>query len=232
MAYQRYGYRRKKGFFEKLSLTNIIILINIAVFLVIWIGLFFGLEEVVINYFALNASLFFKGYVWAILTSMFMHVLPFHLFANMVSLFFIGSFIERLIGRRRYLWFYMISGLVASLFFVGLAYLGQFFPGGERIFGGFDVFALGASGAIFGLGGLLAVLIPKLRVLFFFVIPMPIWLAMGVFLFGFWAASISAGWPIGNTAHLGGLVVGVVYGFYLRKKYSRKVRMLNRMFGR
>lgn len=35
--------------------------------------------------------------------------------------------------------------------------------------------------------------------------------------------------PIGNTAHLGGLVVGLVYGFYLRTKYARKIVLLNRV---
>ena len=36
--------------------------------------------------------------------------------------------------------------------------------------------------------------------------------------------------PIGNTAHFGGLVAGLIYGFYLRKKFSRKIKTLNRMF--
>jgi len=154
-----------------------------------------------------------------------------HLFVNMISMFFIGNFVERLIGKRRYLWFYLIAGLVAGLFFVGLAFLGQFIPNGENIFGGIDAFAVGASGALFGLGGLLAVLIPRLKVLVMFIIPMPMWLAMVVLMFGLWIFSITASLPVGNTAHLGGLVIGVAYGFYLRRKYSRKVRMLNKMFG-
>jgi hypothetical protein len=148
----------------------------------------------------------------------------------MVSMFFIGNFLERIIGRKRYIWFYMISGIVAGLFFVGFAYLGLIVPGGNALFGGIDDFAVGASGALFGLGGLLAVLIPRLKVLVFFIIPMPMWAAMTVLMFGLWAFSVVAGLPVGNTAHFGGLVVGVIYGFYLRKKYARKVRMLNRMF--
>ena len=229
MAYRR-NYRRRRGFLANTSVTNLLILLNVVVFFVILIALIAGFGEGIINYFALTPSLFFKGYVWTILTSMFMHVLFLHLLVNMVSMFFVGNFVERLIGKKRYLWFYMLSGLVAGLFFVGFGYVGQFIPNGEVLFGGFNVAALGASGALFGLGGLLAVLIPRLKVLLFFIIPMPMWLAMGVLMFGFWIASATAGLPIGNTAHFGGLVVGVIYGFYLRHKYARKVKMLNKMF--
>jgi len=233
MAYTRsYRYQgRKKGFFERMSLTNTLVLINVVVFMLLWISILSGFTETIINYLALNPTLFFQGYVWTLFTSMFMHIIFIHLFVNMISLFFIGNFVEKLIGRRRYLWFYMISGLVGGIFFVVLAYFGQFVPNGEAIFGGFDIAALGASGALFGLGGLLAVLIPRLKVLVFFIIPMPMWLGMTVLMFGFWIATATAGLPIGNTAHFGGLVVGVVYGFYLRKRYARKVKMLNKMFG-
>jgi len=239
MVYRRgYGsrYRRRKGFFERMSLTNLIILINVIAFFLLTLGIIFegGITDIndsFLRYVAINPNLFFGGFVWTLITSMFAHILFLHLFVNMVSIFFIGTFVERLIGKRRYLWFYLISGFIAGLFFVGLAYLGQFIPNGQNIFGGFNAFAIGASGALFGLGGLLAVLIPRLKVLIFFIIPMPMWLAMAVLMFGLWSLSAIYGWPIGNTAHFGGLVVGVAYGFYLRKRYARKVRMLNRMFG-
>jgi len=228
--------RRKRGFFPGMSLNSLLILINVVVFILLTLFIKisgFGLENTddsFLKFLALNPNLFFQGYIWTLLTSMFMHAGFTHLFVNMVSMFFIGSFVERLIGKKRYLWFYMAAGLVAGLFFVVMAFVGKFVPGGEVIFGGFDAFAVGASGALFGLGGLLAVLIPRLKVLVFFIIPMPMWLAMVVLMFGIWAISIASGLPIGNTAHFGGLVVGVVYGYFLRKKYSRKVRMLNRMF--
>jgi len=226
-----YYRRRKKGFFSRMSLNNFLIMINIIVFVILYPLFLLGFGEELIKFVALNPSLFVQGFVWTLLTSMFMHGGFGHLFVNMISMFFIGNFVERLIGRKRFFWFYFISGLIAGLFFVIFAYLGLFVRNGEVIFGGINTFAVGASGALFGLGGLLAVLIPKLKVLVFFIIPMPMWLAMIVLMFGLWIVSASFSLPLGNTAHFGGLVVGVIYGFYLRKRYARKVRMLNKMIG-
>lgn len=233
--YSGYSRRRKSNFFEKLSATNVLIAINVLAFVSFWIfsiiAVRYGISlDDLVKYVAINPALFFKGYVWTLLTSMFMHGSFTHLFVNMLSMFFIGNFLERVIGRKRFLGIYFISGLLAGLFFVLLAYFGIYVPLGDRIFGSTTDFAVGASGALFGLGGLLAVLIPRLKVLVFFVIPMPMWAAMTALIFGLWIFSIAGGLPVGNTAHFGGLVAGVVYGFYLRSKYKRKIKMLNRVF--
>lgn len=228
-------YKKRRSFLEGLSVNTIIIFLNFVFWLALIIGLAFeggvsSLDQSFLKYLAINPSLFLQGYFWTPITSMFSHISFTHLLVNMVSMFFIGSFIEKIIGRKRYVVFYLISGVIAGLAFVGLSYLGNAFSLSDSVFGGVNSFAVGASGALFGLGGLLAVLIPRLRVLVFFILPMPMWLAMIVLMFGLWAVSIAAGLPVGNTAHFGGLVVGLVYGFYLRNKYSRKVNLLNRMF--
>lgn len=205
---------------RKLSLTNWIIILNVAVFIAA--SLIISFSPSFINYVALNPAFILQGkYLWTFLTSMFMHANIPHIALNMISLFFIGNLVERLIGRKRFLAFYILSGLVAGIFFVLLA----------ALFGmQLDISAVGASGAIFGLGGLLAVLTPKLPVLVFFIIPMPMWLAMIFLLVALWIISLLSGLLIGNTAHLGGLIVGLVYGLYLRRRYKRKVRALNRYF--
>ena len=109
---------------------------------------------------------------------MFMHASWTHLIFNMISLFFIGSFVEKLIGKKRYIWLYLIGGFVASLFFVSLAGLFGNSLLGAKIFGSPLIPAVGASGALFALGGLLSVLTPKMRVLVMFVLPLPMWVAM------------------------------------------------------
>lgn len=229
MVYRRKS-RIKESFFSRMSTNNLLILINVLVFVFVFPLLLFSFGEELIKYVAISPELFVQGFVWTLLTSMFMHGNLSHLFVNMISMFFIGNFVEKLIGRKRFFWFYMISGIIAGLTFVSFAYLGLFVKNGTAIFGGVDAFAVGASGALFGLGGLLAVLIPKLKVLVLFIIPMPMWIAMAVLMFGIWVISAASGLPVGNTAHFGGLIVGLIYGFYLRKKYSRKVRALNKMF--
>ena len=272
--------RRTNGFFKRRSLTSLLIIINVVAFFIFL--LFLGIDSNLIDSVALNPENVLNGKaVWTNFTSIFMHAGVFHLFVNMISLFFLGSLVEKVVGRKRYLWFYLIAGIVGSLFFVIFAYLGQFVYRGEFLFGGMGDYAVGASGAIFGLLGLLAVLLPRKElylivgpliviILQFAIIPfvsegisgtISLFSTMLIFLMifaifspnpnfrkiamplklQFWLTPIVAivplvfiGFfvklPIGNTAHLGGLVVGLIYGFYLRKKYSRKIKSLNRMF--
>ena len=152
---------------------------------------------------------------------MFIHANLTHLFVNMLSLAFIGSFVEKLIGKKRFLWLYFGGGLSAALLFIIVAAITQIDLG---------TLAVGASGAIFALGGILAILTPRLPVLVFFVIPMPMWGAM-IFLLGImWVLSVTLSIPIGNVAHLGGLLLGVGYGLYLKKQYPRKTKMIARYF--
>ena len=219
----------RKGFLS--SYTLILVIINVAVFFA-YLIFSYNYGGSFIQYLALQPASILQGkYLWTFITSMFMHASVGHIFANMVSLIFIGGFVEKLIGKKRFLWLYFIGGLIASLFFVLFAgFLGTSVFG-ARAFGSPLSFAVGASGAIFALGGLLAVLTPKLKVLAFFIIPMPMWFAMVIFTVVIWFMTLLLSINIGNTAHLGGLIVGLVYGFYLRKKYPKKTRMIANYFG-
>jgi uncharacterized protein len=153
---------------------------------------------------------------------MFMHGGFLHIFVNMISLFFVGSLVEKILGSKRYLAFYLIAGIFASLLFVFSA---LFLPSD------LNAYAVGASGAIFGLIGLLVIVTPNLPVYIFF-IPIPIkmkYAAPGM-LVVLWLISIAGSIPIGNTAHLGGLVAGLIYGGYLRIVYKNKTKMIQSYF--
>lgn len=210
---------RAKNFFCNMNANRWIIVLNVAFFI---IAIFFSKNQNFLDYFALKPDniLHFR-YLWTLLTSFFLHLNFSHLFVNMLSLLFIGSFVERVIGRKRFLFIYLISGLIAGLFFTFLALAFQ---------SELQVYAIGASGAIFALGGLLMILTPKLPVLVFFMIPMKMFNAMLFLLIALWVISWLSGLPIGNTAHLGGLLAGIAYGLYLKRKYKKKIIMLNRMF--
>ena len=159
----------------------------------------------VLNEGALIPALVAEGEAWRLVSSVFLHSGVVHLGFNMLSLYFLGSFVEEAFGRSRFLALYLLSGVSG-----GLAYL---------YFGGFNTPAVGASGAIFGLlGGVLGYALrrgtfswqnPLIRQLL-------ILLALNLYL-GFSIPNIS------NTAHLGGLAGGFAFGWLVAPTvYSRK----------
>lgn len=220
----RYKKQKPKRFkLFKLNATFSLIAINTLAYFVILILMLFPSNKSMIYNIALQPLAILHGQkLWTIITSMFMHGSFFHLFVNMLSLFFLGSFLERLIGKKRFLLIYFISGIIASLFFIFLALAFN---------QDLSTFAVGSSGAIFGLGGVLAVLTPRVPVYIMFIpIAMPLWFGIILILVILWLVSAAAGLPIGNTAHLGGLIAGVVYGFYLRFKYKEKIALFDKYF--
>ena len=230
-GYYSYSYEYKKPKPKPKRRINIVltlIALNFIIFLAVSLLGFFSssnCEDTICKYVALQPSSILSGEnLWTVITSMFIHGSFFHLFVNMLSLFFLGSFLEKLVGSKRFLFIYIISGILASLFFVFFA-----FAFGQNL----TIPAVGASGAIFGIGGVLAVLTPKVPVYLMFIpIPMPLWFGIALMLVLIWLVSAVAGLPIGNTAHLGGLIAGLIYGFFLRLKHKKKVAMLNRFISR
>jgi membrane associated rhomboid family serine protease len=85
-----------------------------------------------------------NGEWYRLVTSMFVHESPAHIALNMLSLWWIGVPVESRLGRLRYLLTYLVCGIGASA--VSFAFMGRY-----------DA-SLGASGAIFGLLGVLAVM--------------------------------------------------------------------------
>lgn len=137
---------------------------------------------------------------WTIITSFFVHGGLWHVTANMLTLFFFGRYLSALIGERKFLAVYFIGGILGSIFYLLLA------PPLS--------IAVGASGAVFAVGGALAVLRPKIRVLVFPIpAPIPLWAAV---IGGFLIISLFP--RIAWQAHLGGLVTGLISGYFFRKR--------------
>ncbi len=215
-----YQIKKRRGLFD-FNITFLFIILNI-IFLVLFSALIY-FNPNYLDYIALRPSnIFSKFYFWTFLTSMFMHSGFFHIFANMISLLFVGNFVEKILGRKRYFAFYILAGLFAGIFFVLSSLI---------LKSDFNTYAVGASGAIFGLIGLLMVLIPNLKVYMMF-IPIPIKLkyAAPAMLAILWLISLLGNVPIGNMAHLGGFIIGLIYGFYLKRKYKNKTKYLSKIF--
>lgn len=141
---------------------------------------------------------------WTVLTCLFVHASLWHVLFNMLTLFFFGSYLGRLVGETKFLIVFFAGGLLGSAFYI----LYAFFLGSPY------TIAVGASGAVFALGGALAVMVPKTRVFVFPIpAPIPLWIAIigGFVLISFWPG-------IAWQAHLGGLVLGLVAGLYFRRQ--------------
>jgi membrane associated rhomboid family serine protease len=195
--------------------------------------IFFAISDDYVKYFALRPDTILQGqYLWTIILHMFVHGGFAHLLINMFVLFSLGNLIEKIIGRKRFIWFYLASGLFAGILSVLLAgYFGST-ELGASLFGAPDIYMVGASGAIFAIAGLYVLLLPKVRFMILFLpfFSLPAYIMVPLVLFITWGASALAGWPIGNVAHFGGFLVGIFYGLYLRTKYKRKVLRLQKMF--
>ncbi len=200
---------------RKLKVNLILVLINVVCFILFSVLIYANASF--LDYIALKPSNILQGkYLWTFVTSMFMHGGFFHLFVNMFSMLFVGNLVERILGSRRFLYFYLISGLFAGALFVlsGLIFSADL-----------QTYAVGASGALFGLIGLLMLVTPNLPVYIMFIpIPIKLKFAAPIMLAALWLISLLGNVPIGNVAHLGGLLIGLAYGFYLRKKYKNKTK--------
>jgi membrane associated rhomboid family serine protease len=150
----------------------------------------------------------FSVYI-TLLVSMFMHGGIAHILGNMVFLWIFGDNIENTLGHVRYLIFYLVCGVLASLAHVYATQL----TGGDL-----TIPSLGASGAISGVMGAYLLLFPMRRVtviLFRFVTQVPAIVAVGVwFVFqiinglGMLGGAGSDG--VAYAAHIGGFVAGLV----------------------
>ena len=167
-------------------------LILLACIVVFFISLI--LPDFVENYLALNTDYVLQR-PWTLITYMFVHADFNHIFWNMVVLFFFGMELERRVGEKKFLQIYILSGIVAAL--------GQMMISGGTL--------EGASGALYGVMGCLAIIAPEIRILLFFVIPVSIRGAVVLFaLIDFLTLGYADN--IAHMAHIVGLLVGLVYG--------------------
>ena len=137
-----------------------------------------------------------------ILTAMFLHGGVGHLGSNLLFLWIFGNNVEDVMGRRRFAFFYLTCGVAAALI--------QVFASAAS--GAVDAPMVGASGAIAGVLAAYLRLFPGARVLtlaFVFLVWLPAWLVLGLWILMQVLAVLSGGSPgIALFAHIGGFAAG------------------------
>lgn len=215
---------------HELTTVGVLLATNTAVFFVQWVPGLFDPQIIftVVNQNGLLPEDFVMGRQWwAIVTSMFVHGGFAHFVINMLVLWFIGSMLERRLGRRVFLALYLATGLAAGVVTILGAYL---IPAAvhavvpalpER-----SIPNVGASGAIFGLLGYLVVRYPHEKFLLIFPpVVLKAWvLAVGFVAFNLLLAFIP-GSRIAWWAHLGGMAVGALWAHIDKKRGKGKVRI-------
>ena len=197
--------------------TLILIVVNVAIFHPLELRLIASPQDLepLIQFGAYSYHLIIEeGEYWRLLTSTFLHAHALHLFLNMGILFLLGSLLEELYGRSRFLFFYLISAIVSSV--ASLPFVQ-------------DAFGVGASGAVFGLIGVAIALGLRYKDR----LPRRLGRIFGLRLLPFVGIDLLLGffvlphfnYNVNNAAHLGGLLTGFVGGLLLAPEiYSHRKR--------
>jgi len=154
---------------------------------------------------ALTPEALQSGFVWQFLTFQFLHVNLWHLLGNLMGLWFIGQFVENILGRSRFLLAYFGAGVLGGLLqcVLMLAFPGHFAP-----------FVFGASAGIMGIFAIFARLLGDSTIRLNFILPVRadvlLWITGGISLFFTLVPSDRAG-STAHAAHLGGLLAGIAW---------------------
>ncbi|TWR26410.1 rhomboid family intramembrane serine protease [Mucilaginibacter pallidiroseus] len=193
------------------SVTPILVLANIAVFIISYVMMLarvvamlsvarersetappINMEDIYLSFGFSNRAQVLNGDIWRLITSTFLHFSLLHIAGNMIALIYIGSLIESKLGRWNFLLLYLLTGLCASI---------------TSVVWHTSKIMAGASGAIFGLFGVLLALLSTnfyernaRRAL---LISTAIFVAFCI---------IPIGKHVDHAAHLGGVVSGYILG--------------------
>jgi membrane associated rhomboid family serine protease len=212
--YDREYYRREGpsflGSIRTGEACKWLIIANIAVFV---LQIVTNQSSIVTDALVLTANDVMHGQVWRLLTYAFLHD-PHswqHILFNMLFLWWFGTDVEAVYGKKEFLSFYLVSAVVGGILFVLAAEAGLIPTPDPRIDPA-QIPCLGASGAVTAVLVLCALHFPSRVILIMFILPMPIW-AFVVFqvaqdAFAFFGQSHTG---TAVTVHLGGALFAFCY---------------------
>jgi len=212
------------GFPRLTPVVKWLLIINVAVFFIQAISARLHEEPIspIERWFAVYpVSLAYVLQLWRLITYQFLHGGGWHLFLNMLGLFFLGPTLERHWSGKRFLKFYLGCGAVGGLVYPLLLGIGLIQP--HPVYGPLPM--VGASGAILGMLAACAILFPQFIVFLFF-FPVPIRVAAIIIALLAIAGIVTGENAGGEAAHLAGLATGAIYVFWRpwREKMKAKVR--------
>ncbi|MCK6543619.1 rhomboid family intramembrane serine protease [bacterium] len=186
-------------------MVKLLISINVVVYFIQYILIFFGLGRWVSMHLALSPYIW-DGEIWQLVTYMFLHSAndPFHILFNMLALWMFGKELEMVWGSREFVKYYFICGVGAGLTFL-------FFSNG---------IVVGASGAVFGILLAFGMTFPDQIIMMSFLFPIKAkYMVMIYGVITFMNIANPSGDNIAHLAHLGGMVFGFLY---LKKEWFKR----------
>jgi len=200
---------------SKPFVTWSLILINVVIF--IWEVSSGSYEQIIIDYGEIPAFVTQGERFFTLITSIFLHGDLFHIFGNMLYLFIFGDNIEDRFGHTKFLFLYLIFGIVGGL---AHSYI-------TVIFDGIDAFipAIGASGAISGVLGAYLTFFPRARIVsavillyFIRIVRVPALVFIGFwFLLQLLYVLMGSLGGVAYWAHIGGFLIGFTVGLVAKQ---------------
>lgn len=213
-------YREDPSFLDRVGQQGATVWI-VAITCGVFFGqMFSGVEKSpLVQIGAYDPILILRGEVWRLLTPVFLHGGLLHLFFNMLVLYFAGQRVEEMRGGREFALFYLVSGVFANLLYLAV-YVAGLCPATTMV---------GASGAVTAVLVVFACYFPRQRLLLFFVIPVPAWGVVVLFVaFDVIGAFGGGDGKVAYIVHIGGALFGLVYyqsGWQFSRLFARPPRV-------
>ena len=194
--------------FQRQGVLTQIIVANVAVFLTVNIvGNVSHLNLLAYTALPIGGNEFLYKF-WTLFTYMFTHANLGHIFWNMILFYFMSQIFFTIMGQKKLLYLYVMSGLSGGAL---VLILGLLFP---ESFG--NSLLLGASASVLGVGAVMAVYSPNYRVYLFgvFELQYKYFYLITFVLSTIIDLSVNTG---GKISHIGGTIFGLLYGYNLKK---------------
>jgi membrane associated rhomboid family serine protease len=203
---------RQKSMVTILLVTTIVVFVLQQVLNVFFPAIGGRPNRFLTDWFALSGPNFRELKVWTVLSYGLLHSTQsiMHIVGNMLGLYFIGRILEPLLGKQQLLLLYL-----GGAFTGGLVYLTFHFNDAQPV--------IGASAAVFALVSFFCLRFPErpITLLLFFIIPITVkpkwvfWVSLAASALGTLLYELPGKSYVAHSAHLGGILVGIVYFRYI-----------------